>query len=322
VNARHAISGLAVLFVLNSGSAGAAAEAGGKTPLAGLPPLPPSPIESFRRLLDLGAEEQARALVERPEAQRRLLQAKLLEYRLLPPDERVLRLDATELRWYLRPLMGTPPTNRAAQVSLVPEKYRNLVAERLRQWDEIDLETQQDILRSESTIRYVLEWQKATPAQQDAARQGMPPARRAALDRELIRWQALSEERRDRMCRRFELFFELPRSQRQKAIESFPDTEREQMEATLQAFARLPPAQRRACVASFRKFADLSPAERAEFLRSADRWKTLTPAEREMWRKLVVHLPPLPPGVGLPPVPRPPDRSRGMTSSLAPPLPR
>jgi hypothetical protein len=322
VNARRAIPGLALLVALNAGCAGLAAEIQGNTPLGPLPPLPPSPVESFRRLLELGVDDQARALADRPETQRRVLESKLQEYRRLPPDERALRLDATELRWYLRPLMGATPTNRSAQVSLVPEKYRGLVADRLRQWDQIDLETQQDILRNESTIRYVLEWHNATPAQQDAARQGMPPARRAALDRELARWQALSEEHRDRMCRQFEHFFELPRSQRQKAIESFPDTEREQMEATLQAFARLPLAQRQACVSSFRKFAGLSPAERVEFLRSADRWRTLTPAEREMWRKLVVQLPPLPPGAGRPPVPRPLDRNRGLTSSLAPPLPR
>ena len=325
MSGRSPILGLAVLLSLNAGYPARAAHSPPSAALPpvpvaipALPPLPPSPVESFRRLLNLSPEEQGQVLAERPEPQRRLLEAKLIEYRLLPPDERTWRLEATELRWYLRPLMETPPTNRPAQIASVPAKYRALVGNRLRQWDAISASAQREILQNESTIRYVLRWRTATVAQQDAAREGLSPSRRDALDRELARWQALPQERRDRMCRQFEQFFELPGKTREKALERFSDAERRHMESTLRAFALLPSDQRQACVSSFRKFADLSAAERAEFLESADRWKALTPAERETWRKLVLQLPPLPPGSGEPPLPPSGDPGAG----TAPPLPR
>jgi hypothetical protein len=322
VNRRNAILGLAVALGLKAGFSHRAADLPIPplpSPAAptSLPPLPPSPVEGFRHLLDLEEPAQQRALAECPEPQRHLLAAKLLEYRLLPPDERALRLEATELRWFLRPLMLTPPPRRADLLAAVPGKYRAMIEDRLRQWDQISAATQSEILQNESAIGYVLRWRTGTPAEQDSARQEMTPARRETLDHELARWRALPAESRDRMSQQFQQFFELPGKQQQKTLQGFPEDERRQMETTLQAFARLPSEQRRLCVSSFRKFAELSPAERAQFLSSADRWKSLSPAERETWRKLVALLPPLPPGPNEPPLPPTAQRP----SRLSPPLP-
>src|SRR4051794_15374769 len=88
-------------------------------PVAVAPPLPSvptlkSPVDRFRELLALSPMERRRSLTNRPiDLQRRTL-AKLREYDALSPNERQLRLQATELRWYLRPLMELSPTNRAA----------------------------------------------------------------------------------------------------------------------------------------------------------------------------------------------------------------
>jgi len=94
----------------------------------------------------------------------------------------------------------------------------------------------------------------------------------------MARWRTLPADRRQRMCNLFEQFFKLPRKEQQKTLHAFTPEERQEMENTLQAFAKLPPGQRRICVASFHKFTEFTPAERAEFLRNADRWKLLDAA--------------------------------------------
>ncbi|MCX6895643.1 MAG: hypothetical protein NTZ16_09140, partial [Verrucomicrobia bacterium] len=94
-------------------------------PAPKLPPVPPpmpgaqSPVDIFRKLLAQSPAEQKQFLADRsPETQRRIL-AKLREYESLKPDQRELRLRATELRWYLLPLLNAPATNRAMQLAAV-----------------------------------------------------------------------------------------------------------------------------------------------------------------------------------------------------------
>ena len=288
------------------------------------PPLPPSPVTQFRQLLNASPEEQARQLAAKPERARPVLQAKLREYQLLAPEERELRLRATELRWYLRPLMEPALTNRLGRISGIPEEYRPLVEERLQDWDHLPVEMQREILENEPVIQYWLRIQSGTPTQQEALREALPPGERDKLELEMARWRTLPADRRQRMCDQFQQFFELPRKEQQKTLHAFTPEERQEMENTLQAFAKMPAGQRRVCVASFRRFTEFTPVERAEFLRNADRWKLLTPQERATWRKLVTRLPPPPPALAqaqVTPLPPPPPQPRQVATSNPPPLP-
>ncbi|HTV76036.1 MAG TPA: hypothetical protein VMD57_03480, partial [Candidatus Baltobacteraceae bacterium] len=64
-----------------------------------------SPVEFFRQLLAMTPDERDNCLkIHPPEIRERIL-AKVAEYEALDPDERELRLRATELRWYLMPLL-------------------------------------------------------------------------------------------------------------------------------------------------------------------------------------------------------------------------
>src|SRR2546430_1162442 len=69
------------------------------------PPLPPPPIAYFRQLLGLRQVDLDKTLAGIAEPIRTNLQAKLREYAALTADERETRLQATELQWYLGPLM-------------------------------------------------------------------------------------------------------------------------------------------------------------------------------------------------------------------------
>ena len=289
-----------------AGAPAATTNAGGRVQF---PPLPKPQVTYFRELLALSSSELDRALAGIAEPARRRLQAKLQEYAALTPNEREARLRATELRWYLAPLMRTPPTNRVAQLALVPDEYRTMIEERLKLWDALTPETQRELQESEWTIRWLEQFQSDLPLPQ-----------REKLEQQLASWLALPPDQRQRMCDRFQQFFELSPREKEKILSAFPDAERGEMDKTLQAFERLPPDQRSLCVSSFGKFANMTPEKRAQFLKNAERWKVTPPDDRQTWRTIAPKLPPLPPGFGKPSLP--PGFHEQESGPVTPPRPR
>jgi hypothetical protein len=267
------------------------------------PPLPPSPVAFFRQLLELDEAGRARVLEARPEAQRVSIQAKLVEYEALPREERELRLRATELSWYLRPLLEVDPSNRPTLIAQVPAPLRPLVERRLAAWDRLTPRAQKDFLRSDWALQYFLRLEISNPGESRSQADRLEVERRRLLERELARWQALSPQQRQRTAEQFQQFFQLPAAEQAKTLESLPAAEREKVHATLDAFGRLPVARRQATLEAFHRFAGLTVAERVEFLRNANRWREMSPEDRATWRRLVPELPPAPPGLFEPPFP-------------------
>jgi len=236
-----------------------------------IPPLPQlqPPVAYFRQLLAMSPTERAGSLSNRPPEARAQILAKVREYQLLGPDERELRLRATELRWWLTPLMRLPPTDREARLAQVPGDLRGLVEARLEQWDVLPPPLKQEFLDNDKTLHYFARIEPtnavgATPEQQQIADQ-------------------------------FNQFFELTPGEKKLALGSLSDAERAQMDKTLESFAQLTPQQRLTCIRNYAKFAGMGPAERAEFLKNAESWSKMTPQERKTWRDLVEHIPILPP---------------------------
>lgn len=282
-----------------------------------LPPPPPtpvtrSPVDFFRELLAMDGAERRLALTNRSAAVRERLLAKIREYQLMPPEQRELRLRATELRWHLVPLLKMPPAQRPA-LTTVPAHLRQLVADRLQQWDLLPPDAQRDFIENEAIVDYFTQAAVPDAAQQQRVLDSLPPARRQQLEMDMARWQDLSASERQKTFERVNRFFDLTPKEQEKALTSLSRTEREQMEKTLRAFEKLPREQRIQCIRSFGKFAGLSAAERQQFLQNAARWGDMTPSERETWRDLVRKLPempPLPPDFrNLSPPPLPPPRA-------------
>ena len=280
----------------------------GKTAPPALPVVKP-PIERFRELLSLSPAERARALAEKTPEQRKILGAKLKEYELMTAEERELRLAVTELRWYLAPLLRAAPSDRGPWLDAIPAEMRPLVGDRLRRWDTLSASQQREFLESEMTINYFLRLQSSTPEQQTNLLDNFPAAYRQQMETELAHWGSLPEEQRDRMCNRFQQFFDLNPEEKKKTLGALSEAERVQMDQTLQVFQKLPADQRRHCIRSFSQFANMSSGERHQFLRKAELWQGMSRSDREAWRALVQKLPqmpPLPPGMKLMPT-LPPD---------------
>jgi hypothetical protein len=262
-------------------------------------PRPRSPVALFRQLLAMTPEERETFLTNRPPQIREGILAKVNEYEALDPDERELRLRATELRWYLLPLMRESPENRAARLARIPADMRELVESRLNQWIILPPPLQQEFLENEQALRYFAHLEVSN---------NMTLQRIAPPGSELARWTAMTEMQQKRIAASVDQFFALTPDEKEAALNTLSDAERRQMDKTLQSFDKLPPDQRDECIHAFAKFAGMSASEKQEFLRNAERWSQLSPADRQAWRDLVVNVPewpPLPPGAIAPP-PAPP----------------
>lgn len=264
----------------------------------GLPPEPAavkSPVAIFRELLAMEPAERNKTLADRTEESRKRILAKIREYQSLKPEERELRLKVTELGYYLRPLMRTPATNRAAQVALIPAGYRELVQVRLEKWDRLAPVTQQKLLQNEAAIRSLTELTNGISTNM---------VRSVMLRNTINNWNRLSDKEQKELRENFDYFFQLKPAERQQAIQILSKEEQEQIAATLRKFKELTPDQRTQCVQSFEKLAAMSPTERRQFFKNAERWEMMTPKEREDWRMLVKTAPLLPPMNAFPPLPQ------------------
>ena len=254
-----------------------------------------SPVDFFRQLLAMTPEERADVLTNRPPQIRGRILAKVAEYEAMNPNDRALRLRATELRWYLMPLLRMAPTNRAPQLALMPPDIRELVRDRLTEWSILPPTLQEEFLANQHILEYFAHVDTGnSPAQAS----GPVPS-----EAERAHWNALSEPERRQVAAGFNQFFELTDAEKQAALNTLSEAERRQMEKTLQAYEKMPAAQREECVGAFAKFVSLSAMEKADFLRNAERWSAMSPAERQAWRDLVVNVPqwpPLPIGFVLP----------------------
>jgi Protein of unknown function (DUF3106) len=275
-----------------------------------MPPLPPaaSPVDFFRQLLAMSARDRKNFLTNRPVAYRERLLAKVHEYEVLGPDERELRLRATELRWCLLPFFHEPATNHAAQFSLIPEDLRDLVKTRVDKWDALSPQLQQEFLANEPALHYF------THVDSSNNPPPMPPLPPGAVGQnspssdDQSRWNALSADERQQITAQFSQFFEFTPAEKQKTLNTLSAAERKQMEKTLQSFDQLPAAQRLQCIRAYSRFAGMTPQERAEFLKNAEHWSQMSPKDRQVWRDLVTNVPlwpPLPSSSLMPPLPRP-----------------
>lgn len=272
-------------------------------------PTVKSPVDSFRELLAMTLDERKKSLADRPpEIQKRIL-AKVREYEALKPDDRELRLRATELRWYLLPLMNLPATDRAVQLALIPADVRPLIEDRLEQWDRLSLAAQKDFFENDQAMQYFTQLESSTEEQRQKILADISASRRQRLEAGIARLRAMPERQRREITNRFSQFFDLTPKEKEKTLGTLSEAEREQMEKTLRTFEKLTPEKRAQCVNAFQKFTSMSLAERQLFLKNAERWRLMSPTERQAWRDLVAKVPvwpPLPPGFSSQRPPLPP----------------
>lgn len=268
--------------------------AGQSTAGTASPPLPKyqSPVEFFRELLSATPAERDELLKERREAHRAVILAKIEEYTILPPPVREWRLKATELRYYLIPLMKRPPDQRGRLVDMIPETDRPLVQSRLRQWDALPEAERDAMLESQIALRYLARPANVAPRPPGAT----PDPKLQQLETTAANWQSLSKADQDSIAQQFNSFFALSRLEKQKTIALFTGAERAQLQQTVRSFEGMSDQDRNKCLVAMKEIVQMSATERAAFLRNVERWNALSEGDRHQWRALVAKVPPLPPG--------------------------
>jgi hypothetical protein len=255
-----------------------------------------SPVETFRKLLAMSPEEQARFLAHYPPEKRRQILEKVQEYRMLPGEACELRLQVTELRWYLIPLLKAPPGKRAELLKSVPEPYRQLIVPRLDEWDIWPPDLKEEVLEYESTLQFLV-GPNAEEGKQPVFEE-LPEADRLGLELKLAEWRALPLEERKQMFGAFRHYFELSEAEQQKVLSTLSAPQRQETEKVLNPIEKWPKPQQDAYLVAFRQFAEMSPAERQNFMLNVRRWQRMSPAERQAWRDLVHQVPGAPPWTG------------------------
>lgn len=268
-------------------------------PAPSLPAPLPTPVDYFRQILAIAPPERAMEMTNRSAASRAFLEGKLREFEALAPAAREARLQTLQLRWHLLPLMKMPAGQRSARIAMLKDTERTLVEERLAQWDTLPVDLQKKVLENESVVRIFFRAETNAPAPE------LAPARFSAqqseqMEKDLVRWNTLTEGDRQEIQSHFQRFFELNEKEKTRILNAMTETERQQMGKALRSYARLPKERREVCLRNLQKFTALSPEERAEFLLNAERWQSISPKDRQLWRDLVARLqpkPPLPPGM-------------------------
>ncbi len=275
------------------------------------PPVPlppavrPSPTEIFRTLLTDPPAQRELFLSQRPAPARKVIETKLREFEILPPEVRERRLQIAELQHFLLQVIGEPRERRAELLSQTPATIRPFVEDRLLAWDRLPPDRQQDLLTQQ---RILASASGRTGPKRPVPLHPLPtaPASTPAepdLESALDRWQRLTPDERARRLSDFQRFFDLSDRDQARVLGSVPAAERRQMEATLSAYSTLAPDQRARVIRGIRRYVTLTAPERAQFVQALSQWQLMTPGERATWRGLVDAVQP-------PPLPEPP-RLRG-----------
>ena len=215
-------------------------------------------------------------LAAKSAASRAAIEVKLREYEAMPPEQRDQKLRASQISWYLPPLMKMPATNRAAVLVAIPEEDRKIIEMRLGQLSILPPPILAQLTTNQNLLRMIDAGQKTgsnvlmilSADQRRLAEQVYPV------------WTNL---------------LMLPPSDLSKRLARLTAADRANMELALNKFGNLTTrnltTQERAQARDgFKKFAELSASEREAFLNSARRWQAMNEKEREVWRNLAVVL--------------------------------
>lgn len=271
-----------------------------RSAVPGRPPLPAvqAPVATLQELMEMSPEARAQALAKKPEASRKIVEARLKEFDALTPEQRKVRLRLMQLRWELLLLIRSSPADRAQNLKLIREEDRPLINERLEYWDKLSPDLQRWALENEMMLSYFISGEARSTSELTNKLATLSFALREKLTNSMTQWGQFSSQQQRRIYEDFREVFGLAERERQRIVAQSLLTgstkeQREQIDTVLQLFEKLPRSQQEQWMTRFRKFTSMTMEERAQFLQNAERWATMPEKDKERWRQVPV-LPPLP----------------------------
>ena len=229
------------------------------------PPMPDtSPVEEFRKLLKMSEAEREADLAAHSPENRKTLEEKLHTYQAFSESDRQRHLNAIELRWYLRNLIGYPVNLRAEKIAKVPIDLRKILQERLLVWDQLPATTRKQILENEM-IDFLSQ---------------PPNPKESVVQKENV----------------VEAFYKMPEVAKTiSAIGKLPDSERSKTMAAFGRFARMGDGERRVFLQKVDRWKKMSSEEKEAWRNVAKELPDLPPLPPGF--QLPQIDPPKPPGM-------------------------
>ena len=258
------------------------------------PPTPPpvvNPVRRFQELWKLDAGGREAALTGKTEWQQRYLRERLAEFDTLAPTEREVRLRLMELRYYLLMLVRTPPDQRTERLKEVPAKDRDLLAERLQDWERLPANQQKELIENETMLSHLSWFETGSAEQREASLRAWSPQTRQEFEADLYRWRGLQQAERERMTRNFNRFFDLSNRQKQEStLDRVSEADRANVSVPWprlnNCLDRPVQVPRGAQSVRWNDGGRTIPVS----LQNAARWQSMSPEEKRVWRQVATHI--------------------------------
>ena len=260
----------------------------------------PSPVEKFRHLLNVNPSELESELDTFPKETRSRINAKISEYRELSVEQRHQKLMATELRWYLPPLLNIDQETRDLHLKKLDPGLANVILQRLKTWDSLPDELKSSSLKSGLIIGHLSKAPLQNPPLPNTARtevvtsvtaHSAPKLPSTSEDGKSVdKAIPVSQER----LQRLQAYFEMSQEAKNATLKDASVMNDPIFISRLNWLENMPEVLRERVLSHLIRFQDLSNKEKKAFGQSIKTWNRLPKSEKQALRNLVKRTPPFP----------------------------
>lgn len=240
-----------------------------------------SPVAQFRDLLSY-SEDQQRAFVikQAPEIQS-ILSSKLDEYRNLPSAQREFKLVATELHFYLDPVLKSHENIDRTLFSQAPSHVQHYLNMAVEFWNGLSIPHRDLLLSKKAAVSYLISLSYKSGESQ-------------SYDPSKSEWDGLYS------------FLLMPSDQQKAFLDSVDVNPSGTINKILTAFENLDEEERKRCAHAFVCYLSFPPQLKKQLNDGLHSWAEKPPIERSLWREIAEKYPkitpiPLPPGMEVSP---------------------
>lgn len=250
-----------------------------------------SPISKFRTLLEWTPEERTQFVKKQPANVRQILERKILEYESLSDSQREFRLIATELHFYLEPLLIDNRDIDISTVQDIPDHLRKYIDQSVAFWNRIKPAHRDLLLAKKEAVSYLI---SISSRLYDLEKLMPKPA---------PEWDNLYH------------FLQLPHKKQLSFMRASGIQPSPEMSNLLKAFQGLEVEEKRNCAHAFVCYLSFPDQLKTRFVDGLAQWSEKKPSERSIWREIAGKYP------KIRPVPVPPGSQINQQVQVYPPFP-
>jgi hypothetical protein len=255
----------------------------------------PSPVEKFRLLLEASSSELKAELDAYPEETRSKISVKIAEYRKLSVENRRQKLTATELRWYLPPLLNVDQDTRDFHLKKLEPGLAEVIHQRLMTWDSLPEDLKSSSSKSSLIIGHLSKAPSLNPPLPTPSASGTVASapKLPKVPGTSVSVNAAAPVSQERL-QRLKAYFEMNQEAKNATLKDASLMSDSIFMSRLNWLETMPDQLRERVLSHLIRFQELSAEEKKDFGRSIKTWNRLPQPEKEALRNLVKKTPPFP----------------------------